>query len=71
MGYKFEEIEDFLIGNKEFQVLKTQADYGVLIYQDYYSAIINGHAFTFILSYTDDEHKAKLMSVLESVTFED
>lgn len=71
IGYEFEEIETVQIGGTKHHKLPASIDYGFMVYQDMYATIINGHALTFIISYSDDAQKAAMMSIMDSVKFED
>ena len=54
----------------EFDVLNVTIDYGIAVYQKYYSTVMDGYALNFIISYTSEDELAEFDSILETVTFE-
>ncbi|MDQ0091510.1 hypothetical protein J2T12_004947 [Paenibacillus anaericanus] len=68
--YEFKEISTVKIGGKDMAVLESWFDAGELVVtQNYYTAIIEGYAFSFIITHFDDESKAEVDKIIESITF--
>jgi hypothetical protein len=70
LPYTFQEIKSIKVGGKDMDVMQASIKSGTtVVTQDYYSTIIDGYAFSFILSYVDDSSKAETDKILESVKF--
>ncbi|MOA39501.1 hypothetical protein D3C78_1612890 [compost metagenome] len=68
--YEFKEITTAKLGGKDFALLEATVSNGELVItQHYYSAIIEGYAFNFITTFFDDESKAKIDSIISTVSF--
>lgn len=68
---EFGDIETTMLDSQEFYIMTTISDYGVDVYQDYYVAIINDQALTFVATYFDDESKDAMTVVMDSIKFEE
>lgn len=71
LPYEFAEITTVKVGGKDMDMLKGTIDNGDLgvVTQEYYSTLIEGYSFNFILTYVDDASKAETDKILESVSF--
>lgn len=71
LSIEFKDIVTETLGSKEFDVLQSEIDLGVIVVtQKMYATIIDGYALFFTISYADDEQKAELEDILDTITFE-
>ncbi|MBP1839313.1 hypothetical protein [Formosa algae] len=70
--YQFEEqLDTENLGGETFDILKAKATYGPYkVQQEFYCIVRYGFSLSFILSYTNDEEKAVLHDILDTVTLE-
>lgn len=71
MPYKFDkEVYTEKLGGKDFDVMEAVIEVGDMkITQKYHTAIMNGYALNFIITYFDDASKAEVDSILKSIQF--
>jgi hypothetical protein len=70
LKYGFSDITSEKIGGRDFDVMKvTITTQGITVTQKYCTVIINGYAFNFIFSYTDDQQKNELDSIRATIKF--
>lgn len=71
-GLPFElgEMTQETIGSKEFGVLESTIDMGIVIHQKFYVTIIDGYALIFTLTYSSDEERDELLGIIDTITFE-
>lgn len=71
LPYEFQEIKEQQIGGKDFHVMEVSinASPELSITQHYYSTIIEGYAFNIITTNVDDETKAQVDEIIQSVSF--
>lgn len=73
MPYTFDkEIYQEEVGGKNFYVMEVTLDYSpIIITQKYYATLLDQdkYAFAFIVSYSNDEEKAEVESIMKTVKF--
>lgn len=68
--YAFSEITSETLGGKSFGVVNIEKDTDGTVYKlKFYSAIINGYAVNFIITYTDGDGFSELDNIMKSVRF--
>ncbi|AOT69296.1 hypothetical protein [Geosporobacter ferrireducens] len=72
MPYKFDkEIYTEKIGGKDFDIMEAVVEIGDMkIMQKYHTSIMKDYALNFIVTYFDDESKAEIDTILDSIRFE-
>ncbi|MGM0460818.1 MAG: hypothetical protein ACQEQ4_00145 [Fibrobacterota bacterium] len=56
------------LGGRQFYVMPIQMQAGgITVHQNYYAAIINGHALAFITSYINEEQKSSVEKILTTI----
>ncbi|QDO93504.1 hypothetical protein FNB79_05765 [Formosa sediminum] len=70
--YQFEETLDTKkLGGETFDVLRAKATFGAYnVQQEFYCLVRYGFSISFILSYTNDQEKAALHNILDTVILE-
>ncbi|MCR2805907.1 hypothetical protein [Paenibacillus soyae] len=71
LPYEFQEIKEQQVGGKDFHVMEVAVNVSpeLSITQNYYSTILEGYAFNIITTHVDDETKAQVEDIIQSVTF--
>lgn len=70
LPFELDEITQKTIGSKQFGVLESTIDLGIVIHQKVYVTIIDGYALVFTLSYSNIEGMDELLGIMDTITFE-
>ncbi|MBW7474719.1 DUF1795 domain-containing protein [Paenibacillus oenotherae] len=70
LPYTFGETSTVTIGGQEFETIDASLNTGeVTVSQKYYCAIIEGYALSFAATYMDDESKADMDNIVNTIKF--
>ncbi|MNR54530.1 hypothetical protein D3C85_1747310 [compost metagenome] len=70
LPYTFGETSTVKLGGKEFETIDASLNTGeVTVSQKYYCAIIDGYALSFAATYMDDESKADMDNIVNTIKF--
>lgn len=70
LPFELDEITQETVGSKQFGVLESTIDLGIVIHQKVYVTIIDGYALVFTLSYSNVEGMDELLGIMDTITFE-